>query len=156
MIREYGWKNRISKYPGRNSRLDEIQAAILRVKLKYLDLDNEKRRFIANYYASNLQNYPINLPLIRENVEAVFHLFVIQVEDRKKLLSYLLKKGVQAGIHYPVPVHLQPSYKGRLKTSSNMNITETLADKIISLPIYPELSLDNAEIVTDSIKNFYQ
>jgi len=156
MLREYGWNNRISELPGRNSRLDEIQAAILRVKLKYLDSDNEKRRQLATYYLSNLNNYPITLPNIRASVEPVFHLFVIQVERRQNLLDHLLNNGIQAGIHYPLPVHSHPAYKGRLSIARNMSVTEDLTDKIISLPMYPELSFQDADIVINAIKSFFK
>ena len=155
MAREYGWKNRISEFAGRNSRLDEMQAAILRIKLKYLDLDNEKRRQIAQYYMTYLSDAHVSLPVIRTDNESVFHLFVIQVERRKELLSYLLSKDIQAGIHYPVPVHLQPAYKDRVLVASDMSVTESLTDRIISLPIYPEISINDIGIVADVIKELY-
>jgi dTDP-4-amino-4,6-dideoxygalactose transaminase len=155
MIREYGWKNRISKFPGRNSRLDEIQAAVLRVKLKYLDEDNVKRCRLAEYYISHLQDLPIQLPEVRKDVESVFHLFVIQVENHQNLLDYLKKESVQASVHYPVPVHLQPTYQGRITTAKNMSATENLTKMIISLPMYPELSMRNAEIIVNLLKKFY-
>lgn len=154
-LREYGWNNRVSEYKGRNSRLDEIQAAILRIKLKHLDSDNEKRRHLAEYYTSELQDYQIKLPVTRSGNESVFHLYVIRVEERQKLLDHLLASGIQAGVHYPIPVHLQPAYKDRISISSNMNITENIATKIISLPMYPELSLQNAEKVADTVKKFF-
>jgi len=154
MLREYGWSNRISEYAGRNSRLDEIQAAVLRVKLKYLDSDNEKRRKLANYFMTHLSGFQFTLPYIRKDNESVFHLFVIKVKRRNELLTYLYSKGIQAGVHYPVPVHLQPAYKGKIKISSDMSITEGLANKIISLPMYPELTLKDAELVVQTLKEF--
>ena len=93
-IREYGWENRLSMQPGRNSRLDELQAAILLIKLKYLDVDNQKRRDIAEFYINKLSQLPILLPSVRSNVESAFHLFVIQVDDRNSLLSFLKKSGI--------------------------------------------------------------
>ncbi len=156
MLREYGWNNRISEYAGRNSRLDEIQAAILRIKLKYLDSDNEKRRRLARHYTANLAEVQVNLPVVRANAESVFHLFVLQVGQRQALLKYLLSKGIQAGVHYPVPVHLQPAYKGRISTASDMSATESLTDRIISLPMYPELSMQDAEKITNTIKSFFE
>ena len=83
MLREYGWNERISEYPGRNSRLDELQAAVLRIKLKYLDADNEKRRQLAKYYSDKLSDLPIQLPKCVKKSESVFHLFVLQVEIAK-------------------------------------------------------------------------
>ena len=137
MLREYGWENRTSIYPGRNSRLDEIQAAVLRVKLKYLDADNEKRRKLAKYYSDELSDLPIQLPSIRAEVEPVFHLFVVQVENRQLLLKYLKEESILAGVHYLLPVHLHPAYQDRIKTANDMSTSESLVQKIISLPIYP-------------------
>ena len=155
MLREYGWDNRTSLYPGRNSRLDELQAAILRVKLKYLDLDNQKRRNIAKFYYERLSSLPIILPLIRSNVESVFHLFVIQVEKRQSLLNFLKQEGIIAGVHYPLPIHMHPAYEGRILTSKNMSVTESLAKKIISIPMYPELSSSDTEKIVGALKTFY-
>jgi dTDP-4-amino-4,6-dideoxygalactose transaminase len=154
MLREYGWNNRVSEYAGRNSRLDEIQAAVLRIKLKYLDLDNEKRRQLAQYYIANLEEIQVGIPIIRSNSESVFHLFVLQVKQRQELLKYLLSNGIQAGVHYPVPVHLQPAYKGIILTANDMSVTEDLVDRIISLPMYPELSISDAEKIINTIKSF--
>jgi len=155
MLREYGWSNRISEYAGRNSRLDEIQAAVLRIKLKYLDLDNEKRRKIAQYYMTHLADSQVSLPVIRPDNESVFHLFVIQVERRQELLDYLLSKGIQAGVHYPVSVHLQPAYKGRVSIASDMSVTTGLAGRILSLPMYPELSMQDVVKITSAVKSFF-
>ena len=154
MQREYGWKNRISEYTGRNSRLDEIQAAILRIKLKYLDSDNSKRTNLAKYYKEQLSELPIFLPEVRGDSNSVFHLFVVQSEKRDDLLNYFKKSGIQAGLHYSLPVHLQPAYKDRVKTAENMSKTESLVQKIISLPIYPELSLNDADKVVKVFKEF--
>jgi dTDP-4-amino-4,6-dideoxygalactose transaminase len=156
MLREYGWNNRISEYAGRNSRLDEIQAAVLRIKLKHLDSDNEKRRQLAKYYTANLAESQVSTPVVRANVESVFHLFVLQVGRRQELLKHLLSNDIQAGVHYPVPVHLQPAYKGRISIASDMSVTENLTDRIISLPMYPELSMQDAEKITNTIKSFFE
>ena len=156
MIREYGWKNRTSMLPGRNSRLDEIQAAILRIKLKYLDSDNQKRREIAKFYYENLSLLPILLPEISSNVEPVFHLFVIQVANQNKLINFLKKKAVMAGIHYPLPVHLHPAYKGRVMHSRDMSVTESIVKKIVSLPIYPELSNSDSKIIVNALHEFFK
>ena len=156
MLREYGWNNRISEYPGRNSRLDEIQATVLRIKLKHLDSDNEKRRQLAQYYYDSLADTQVDVPMVRANVESVFHLFVLQVEQRQELLKHLLSNNIQAGVHYPVPVHLQPAYKGRIVTASDMSVTANLVNRIISLPMYPELSMQDAEKITNTIKSFFK
>ena len=154
MLREYGWNERISEYPGRNSRLDEVQAAVLRIKLKYLDADNEKRRQLAEYYTDKLSDLSIQLPKVREEAESVFHLYVLQVEGRHDLLEYLKGKDIQAGVHYPVPVHLQPAYQDRILTANDMSITENLTENIISLPMYPELSMNDAKKIVDVLKKF--
>jgi len=154
MQREYGWRNRISEYIGRNSRLDEIQAAILRIKLKHLDSDNSKRFNLAKYYKEQLSELPIYLPEIRDEANSVFHLFVVQLDNRDNLINYFKNSGIQAGVHYSLPVHLQPAYKDRIKTAEDMSRTESLVQKIISLPIYPELSLNNAKKVVRVFKEF--
>jgi dTDP-4-amino-4,6-dideoxygalactose transaminase len=156
MIREYGWDNRTSILPGRNSRLDELQAAILRIKLKHLDSDNQKRRDIAKFYYEKLSLLPLVLPKIHENVEPVFHLFVIQVAKQKKLISFLKKRGVIAGIHYPLPVHLHPAYKERVAHSKDMSVTESIFNKVISLPIYPELSNSDSNLIVNALGEFFE
>jgi dTDP-4-amino-4,6-dideoxygalactose transaminase len=94
--------------------------------------------------------------LIRAEAESVFHLFVVQVEHRQDLLATLKKEGIMAGIHYPLPVHLQPAYKGRVLTAKNMSNSEKLAQRIISLPIYPELSICDAKKIVSVLKNFFE
>lgn len=154
MLREYGWKERISQIQGRNSRLDEIQAAILRVKLRHLDETNSKRVMIANLYKSKLNSVPLKLPTHNQNVSPVFHLFVAQTDQRDDLLKFLSDREIFAGIHYPVPVHLQPAYLNRVKIL-DLAVTEKIADKIISLPLYPELSKEKVEQTIDCIKSFF-
>ena len=156
MIREYGWQNRTSIIPGRNSRLDELQAAILRIKLKHLDSDNQKRRDKAKFYYENLSSLPLLLPNISSNVEPVFHLFVIQVETQMELIKYLKKKDIMVGVHYPLPVHLHPAYKGRVVHSKDMSVTESIVNKIISLPIYPELSNSDSKLIVNVIHEFFK
>ena len=156
MIREYGWQNRTSIIPGRNSRLDELQAAILRIKLKHLDSDNQKRRDKAKFYYENLSSLPLLLPYISSNVEPVFHLFVIQVEAQMELIKYLKKKDIMVGVHYPLPVHLHPAYKGRVVHSKDMSVTESIVNKIISLPIYPELSNSDSKLIVNVIHEFFK
>lgn len=156
MIREYGWKERVSMMPGRNSRLDELQASILRIKLKYLDSDNQKRRNIAKFYYDHLSNLPIVMPELRSSVEPVFHLFVIQVERQKMLLDFLKEEGILAGVHYPLPVHLHPAYRSRITKSKDMSVTESIIKKIISLPIYPELSNVDASSIVNSLQKFFK
>ena len=149
MLREYGWQQRsISDLVGRNSRLDELQAAILRIKLRHLDADNSKRQQLAAQYSKLLAGQALQLPAIRENAEQVFHLYVIRTDKRHELIEHLKANDIQTGIHYPMPVHLQPAYKTRIRTAENMSVTEKLAAEVLSLPMYPELlSVDIARVI---------
>jgi len=145
LLREYGWKERfISSIPGWNSRLDEIQAAILRVKLKHLDEDNKKRQKIAKIYQDNIALTNIILPQAMVNFKHVFHLFVIRTKYREKLFNYLKNSEIGVAIHYPVPVHQQQAYK---KYSRKLPITQQISKEIISLPIYPELNSQTERII---------
>lgn len=155
MLREYGWKNRyISDFAGRNSRLDEIQAAILRVKLRHLDSDNDKRKELASLYSRQLTGKWLNLPKIRENSEHVFHLYVVRTKYRNELMSYLQEINIQTTVHYPLPIHLQPAYKNRIQTASVMSVTERLSQEVLSLPIYPEFQTKHLDEVVKAINNF--
>jgi len=156
LIRQYGWKKEVSsEIFGRNSRLDEIQAAILNVKLKYLENHNTKRNYIANYYSKFLSELPIKIPQIRENSTHVFHLYVIQVEKRDLLIKYLNKNGIFPGIHYPYPVHQQKTYK-KIAKFDDLEITDYISNKILSLPIYPELTIEDVTFISGLIKDFYK
>ena len=152
MLREYGWENRyVSEFPGRNSRLDESQAAILRIKLKGLDRDNEKRRQIAKIYQESLPGLDFHLPKVRKGAEHVFHLYVLRCNFQQNLIEDLKKDGINLGIHYPLAVHQQNAYINRVKASS-MEITEQLSRQVVSLPIYPELRLSDAHKVSAAIR----
>ena len=153
-LREYGWKERYSSSTfGWNTRLDEIQAAILRVKLKYLDIDNKKRKRIAQMYKELLDDSIIELPKERKESSHVYHLFVIQSDNRDSLMEYLHQKDIFVNIHYPLPIHLQPFYKSILQTKE-LKITESIAKKILSLPMYPELLDEEVEEVSVAVNNF--
>lgn len=155
LLREYGWKKRyISEISGYNSRLDEIQAAILRLKLRTLDEDNAQRRIIAHKYLSLIQSDSVVVPQIPKDSESVFHLFVIRTKLRDALQHYLLDKEVQTLIHYPVPIHLQPAYEKKCIIPVPLVNTENVASEVLSLPIYPELSLDDVDCVIDAIAKF--
>jgi len=153
LLRQYGWKQRyVSDIHGWNSRLDEIQAAILRVKLRYLDEDTRKRRDIAKKYESLLSGLPIVLPEERAGSKHVFHLYVIRSAKRDALVAFLNEKGVQSLIHYPKPVHMQPAYQ---RTGAGLENTEKMSGEIMSLPIYPELPHENVERVCFAVADFY-
>lgn len=142
-IRQYGWDaNRISQEPGVVSRLDELQAAILRIKLKYLNSDNKKRQDIAKGYKVILEKSHLLLPEERINCEHVYHLYVVCSKNRDLLKTNLAKNGIDAGIHYTHPVHMHPGYRDRIRISpEGLDVTEKLVKEILTLPIYPELKL---------------
>lgn len=155
MLREYGWQHRyVSDLVGRNSRLDELQAAILRIKLRHLDEDNAKRQQIAAEYSKLLAGQALQLPATRNNAEPVFHLYVIRTNRRHELIEHLKTLSIQAGIHYPMPIHFQPAYKNRVRTAVNMCVTEMLADEVLSLPMYPELMSQDVSKVIKAINIF--
>lgn len=151
LLREYGWVSRyVSHHKGWNTRLDEIQAAVLRVKLRHLDANNEKRRRLADLYCEGLEGVrPMVLPRSRCESSPVFHLFVVRMEERDRLKEYLERAGIGALIHYPVPVHLQPAYQDFGK--GPLPHTECVAREVLSLPIYPELSATEVKTVTEKI-----
>ena len=136
-IANYGSDEKyVNKYQGLNSRLDEIQAAVLDVKLRYIDADNEKRREIAKRYCTEIKNDKIILPIFPEyEKESVWHLFVIRTENRKKLQDHLLENGVQTLIHYPIPPHKQRAYQ--YYNHLSFPITEKIHLEVLSLPISP-------------------
>ncbi|MDR3260115.1 MAG: DegT/DnrJ/EryC1/StrS family aminotransferase [Fusobacteriaceae bacterium] len=135
----------VNKYQGLNSRMDEIQAAFLSVKLKYLDAENEIRRKIADYYLENIKNEQIILPYPTAHRESnVQHLFVIRTKYRDELQKYLTKNDIQTLIHYPIPPHKQKAYAEW--NSLSFPITEKIHDEALSLPIYS--SMENEEVLT--------
>jgi len=149
-LRQYGWdENRISQEPGINSRLDEIQAAILRVKLRCLDADNADRQRQADRYMKALTDTPVTLPVKRDGASHVYHLFVIQTENRDKLLQHLREDDITSGIHYPLPVHRMPAFTSR----QCLPVTERTVDRIVSLPLYPGLSETGQERVVSSVRS---
>jgi dTDP-4-amino-4,6-dideoxygalactose transaminase len=155
MIREYGWIQRYkSEIIGKNSRLDEIQAAILRVKLKYLDSDNERRCKIAKIYDKTLSQVPsIVIPRVRSNSNHVYHLYAAIVEENKRdfIIEQARLNGIVLGVHYPVPVHMQPAYMNRLVVATQMEKTVNLSKCVVSLPMYPELKINQIEKVCSFI-----
>lgn len=152
LLREYGWAERfVSHMPGWNTRLDEIQAAILRVKLKHLDEGNSKRIQLAEIYDRNLSTPNLTLPKRSENSTHVYHLYVIRSPKRDELLKHLKEKGISTLIHYPVPVHQQPAYVG---LGGRLPQTERVAKEILSLPMYPELTKDQIYSVIDAVLEF--
>ncbi len=139
-------------YKGINSRLDEMQAAMLRVKLRYLDNEVEKRRDIANYYLENIKNKNIILPVVRAEDNHVWHLFVIRTKNRDELQKYLLDNGVQTLIHYPIPPHKQNAYKEW--NNESYKISEQIHDKVLSLPISGVQSFEDTKKIIRKINEF--
>ena len=155
LLREYGWKERyVSTVEGLNSRLDELQAAVLRVKLPHLDADNESRRRIAAIYDSILAETALALPKTSPDGTHVYHQYVIRTPRRDTLKTYLREKGIGTLIHYPVPVHLQPAYAGRSLGEEHLPNTENIAGQILSLPMFPELREEQALIVAEGIREW--
>jgi len=162
----YGSKQKyINEYQGLNSRLDEIQASMLDVKLKYIDQENEYRRKIAEYYIDNIDNEKIVLPTYRHNVlfqyesqnskhesrnkEHVWHLFIIRTNERNHLQQYLNDNGIQTLIHYPKPPHKQGAYKDM--NNITLPITELIHNEVLSLPISPVMEWSEVEKVVEII-----
>ncbi len=143
----------VNIYQGLNSRLDEIQAAVLGVKLKYIDVENQRRRAIAKRYIAEIKNPNIILPENPTNeTEHVWHLFVIRTAEREKLQNYLLENGVQTLIHYPIPPHHQDAYK----EWSNLSfpISEKIHEQVLSLPMSPVMSGEEVQSVITYINKF--
>jgi len=157
-LRQYGWdQKRVSRMSGYNSRLDEVQAAILRVKLRVLDENNRKRIHIARLYDRLLDLSDVVVPLNMPQVTHVYHQYVIRCASksmRENLLEFMRKRQIQSAIHYPVPVHLQPAYVNRPGTPSSLPVTERASETILSLPMFPELTDGEIEIISSTVKEF--
>lgn len=156
ILRNYGSRKKYyNEVRGYNSRLDPIQAAFLRIKLKYLDKWNQHRSLIANRYSNNLRDIPdLGLPQVPTGIVPVWHLFVITYADRDQLQKYLNQQGIGALIHYPVPPHLSDAYQELGYSAGDFPITEKLADTVLSIPIGPHLSMEDADYVIEKIQEF--
>lgn len=155
LFREYGWAERyVSHIPGFNSRLDEVQAAILRVKLPFLDADNRARAAIAARYEEGLAGTALGLPAVRSGCEPAHHLYVVRSRARDALRAHMERSGVGTLIHYPVPIHLQPAYKGGIRGGDALPETERAAREVLSLPIYPELGSREVDTVIRVASSF--
>jgi dTDP-4-amino-4,6-dideoxygalactose transaminase len=141
----------VNQYQGLNSRMDEIQAAFLTVKLKYVEQEIVHRRFVADYFLTQIKNKHIILPNSGDIDEHVWHLFVIRTKQREELQTKLLKKGIQTLIHYPIPPHKQTCFKQFNHFS--FPITEMIHDEVLSLPISPILEMDEVQIIVNEINH---
>jgi dTDP-4-amino-4,6-dideoxygalactose transaminase len=156
LLRQYGWRERyVSEIAGYNSRLDELQAAILRVRLGHLNAQNQTRQQLAQQYFDSLCDLPLTLPQARENAKHVFHLFVVETEYRDALREHLQARGIATGIHYPVPVHLQPAYQRLGYQRSSLPVTEKLVGQILSLPLYPGMPKAHVAAISHALVEFF-
>ncbi len=155
LLRNHGQiEKNVHQIEGYNSRLDTLQAAILNVKLKYLNEWNEKRRENALYYNQLLKETSVITPFEPEWSKAVYHLYVIRIKDRDLLIEKLLEAGIDTGLHYPTPLHLQDACKYLGYKKGDFPIAEKVTDEIISLPMYPELTKEQIEYVAENIIKF--
>lgn len=152
-LRNYGSHKKYENlYQGVNSRLDEIQAAMLRVKLGYLDQETENRRAVAQHYSSQIVNPLLSLPTWDDINKHVFHLYVIRTESREKLQEYLTANGIQSLIHYPLPPHKQEAYKHY--NQIELPLTENIHQTVISLPLSPVMQQDEVDYVIEVLNRF--
>ncbi|HNA88570.1 MAG TPA: DegT/DnrJ/EryC1/StrS family aminotransferase [Anaerolineales bacterium] len=155
LLRQYGWKERyISQVKGLNSRLDELQAGILRVKLRHLEEWNQRRRHLASLYVDLLSESDLTLPPQPADIEPVYHQFVVRHPRRDALRETLRSQGIQTLVHYPVPVHLQPAYANLGLGRGSLPKSEQAADEVLSLPLYPELTEDQVQRVAEACLGF--
>ncbi len=158
LLRNHGLKSRAECIAfSINSRLDTIQAAALLVKFKYLDGWTEARRANAAFYQEQLEGIPgLRVPQDRDIERAVYHTFIVQAERRDDLKQYLTDHGIGTAIHYPAPIHVQPAAAYLEYKRGDFPVTERQAERILTLPIYPELTRDDLETVASTIRAFYE
>jgi dTDP-4-amino-4,6-dideoxygalactose transaminase len=155
-LRQYGWRSRyISDTTGMNSRLDELQAAILRVKLPHLLRDNTRRRELAEIYSTSLENSSVMPPPVRDGVEHVFHQYVIRSSKRGALAEFLKSRGVPTTVHYPQPVHTQPAYLNRVATGAGgLFESERACREVLSLPMHGYLADEAVRFAAQQINEW--
>ena len=139
---------------GANSRIDELQAGLLRVRLRHLNELTEERVHIAEYYSKNIHNAKIKLPTLAEGATSVWHQYVIRSEERDELISYLEEKEIGTIIHYPIPPHLAEAYQSLGHKEGFLPVTEHLAKTILSIPMYNGMNRDEQDYVIDALNNF--
>ncbi|GAX91980.1 DegT/DnrJ/EryC1/StrS family aminotransferase [Effusibacillus lacus] len=160
LLREHGSESRYHHTMlGINSRLDEIQAAVLRIKLRYIDAWNRKRREIAAQYSSLLQGLPLVLPQTKPAADHIYHLFTVRTSDsreRTELITFLGQNGIQVSVHYPKPIYLQPSYQQLGYKQGLCPVAEQLSQQVLCLPLYPEMAGKAVLHVARSVIAFYK
>jgi dTDP-4-amino-4,6-dideoxygalactose transaminase len=155
-LRNHGLRNRDECDSwGYNSRLDSIQAAVLRIKLPHLEAWNERCRDIAGRYRVALEKH-ISVPHDRPEEEPIYHRFIVQVDERERLMEYLVEQGVETKVNYPIPIHLQPIGRQLGYEAGDFPVTERQARRIMSLPLYPELRDEEIDFVIDRVESFYR
>jgi dTDP-4-amino-4,6-dideoxygalactose transaminase len=153
MMRNYGQRAKYEHvYLAWNRRLDTMQAAVLRVKLPHLDTWNESRRRLASLYGELLAGCAVGLPHSSPDVEHVYHLYVIEADDRDQLQADLAARGIATGIHYPLPIHLQEAYRGAGFEAGSFPVSETAAKRVLSLPMYPEMTEQDVRRVAGAVR----
>jgi len=156
MLRNHGSEVRYHHSEvGYNSRLDEIQAAILRVKLKHIDQFNEARRNNASAYCAALDNKNIILPSVAQGSEHVFHQFTIRAQNRDAIAQALTEKGIASAVYYPVPLHQQEVFVKLYNDSTSLPVSETCAGEVLSLPMFPELSGEEIQRIAGVIRSTF-
>ncbi len=157
-LRTYGWTD--SQFAGieggRCTRLDELQAAVLSVKLEHVEAGNERRRAIARRYSDELAGLPLALPSERVGTRHVYHLYVVRSERRDVLAEHLKTRGIMTGRHYPFPVHVQPGLAARARIPVPLELTDRLAEEILSLPMFPDMTDAQIDRVVTAIKEFFE
>jgi dTDP-4-amino-4,6-dideoxygalactose transaminase len=156
VLRNYGSRVKyVNEVRGLNSRLDSIQAAVLRVKLRVLDTWNDRRAEVAAAYIERLQHTPLCLPSTPEHVTPVWHLFVVRTDRRQEIMSFLSDRGIETLIHYPIPPHLQEAYSDLGLHAESVPITEAIHREVMSLPIGPHVTRQQVDWVVEAVSDFY-
>lgn len=154
MLRTHGWDRKYySEQVGYNSRLDELQAAILRVKLRHLDEWNDARRHWAGAYNRNLAKANLRAPLEREYAHHVYHLYVVDVENRERLAQELKEAGISTGVYYPYPLHLMPVMKNIGYKIGDFPVSESASERLLAIPLFPEMTSEQVATVTEAIQS---
>jgi dTDP-4-amino-4,6-dideoxygalactose transaminase len=153
ILRNYGSQVKyVNQVQGYNSRLDELQAAMLRVKLTHLDSWNARRQEIAKLYMDALKETELVLPCVVADAHHVWHLFVVRSRNRKAFQQHLVESGISTLVHYPIPPHLQEAYRGCAQAAGSLPITEAVHREVVSLPMGPHLTLEQAQRVADAVR----
>jgi len=155
LLRNYGSSIKyVHELRGLNSRLDELQAAVLRVRLRRLEATNRQRRVIAARYSAGLHGNQIIVPAVADAVLPVWHLYVVRAASRSRLMQFLLDREIQTQIHYPIPPHRQAAYADQSFDSAQLPVTDEVADEVISLPLWPEMAEETVDTVIAAIRAF--